>query len=70
MGPTTLEFLTEQVELSEQLAAGRDVMLEPQDLPGRYGRAIRAIDHVLKVTNIEAVLGGGGPFGVMATQPA
>ena len=59
MPPTTLEFLSEQVELSEQLNMGRDVMLEPQDLPGRYGRVVRAIDHILEVTRIEAALGGG-----------
>jgi len=34
-------------------------MLEPQDLPGRYGRVVHAIDHILQVTSIEAVLGGG-----------
>jgi hypothetical protein len=59
MPPTTLAFLTEQVELAEQLQAGRDTMLEPQDLPGRYGRVVKAIDRVLQTTNIEAVLGGG-----------
>jgi hypothetical protein len=59
MPEITLPFLTEQVELAEQLAAGRDAMLEPRDLPGRYGRVIRAIERVLKATNIESVLGGG-----------
>src|SRR5437868_15092330 len=59
MQEITLPFLTEQLELAEQLLAGRDAMLEPQDLPGRYGRAVRAIDHVLQATHIEAVLGGG-----------
>jgi hypothetical protein len=59
MAPTSLAFLTEQVELSERLNAERDVMLEPQDLPGRYGRVVRAIDHILEATRIEAVLGGG-----------
>jgi hypothetical protein len=34
-------------------------MLEPQDLPGRYGRVIKAIDHVLGVTGCRAVLAGG-----------
>ncbi len=34
-------------------------MLEPQDLPGRYGRVVRAVDRVLHATGIEAVLGGG-----------
>lgn len=34
-------------------------MLEPQDLPGRYGRVVRAIDHVLHACDCEAVVGGG-----------
>ncbi len=34
-------------------------MLEPQDLPGRYGRVVRAIDHVLQACDCEAVVGGG-----------
>ena len=34
-------------------------MLEPQDLPGRYGRVVKGIDHVLKFSNCEAVLAGG-----------
>jgi hypothetical protein len=34
-------------------------MLEPQDLPGRYGRVIQALDHVLAVCDCEAVVGGG-----------
>jgi len=34
-------------------------MLQPQDLPGRYGRAIRAIDRVLAATGAHAVLAGG-----------
>lgn len=34
-------------------------MLEPQDLPGRYGRAVRAVDHVLHAILAEAVVGGG-----------
>lgn len=58
MPPTTLELLTEQVELAEQLLAGRDAMLEPQDLPGRYGRVVKAVDRILQATHIEAVLGG------------
>src|SRR5689334_3950136 len=59
MAPTSLEFLTERLELADQLLAGRDAMQEPQDLPGRYGRVVRAIDRVLQATNIEAVVGGG-----------
>lgn len=34
-------------------------MLEPQDLPGRYGRVIRALDHLLHAVRSEAVLAGG-----------
>ena len=34
-------------------------MLEPQDLPGRYGRVARALDHVLQACNCESVVGGG-----------
>jgi len=34
-------------------------MLEPQDLPGRYGRVVRAVDHLLKVLDCPAVLAGG-----------
>ena len=34
-------------------------MLEPQDLPGRYGRAIRALDRLLQAIRAEAVVAGG-----------
>jgi len=34
-------------------------MNEPQDLPGRFGRVVRALDHVLAVTHGESVVGGG-----------
>lgn len=34
-------------------------MLEPQDLPGRYGRVIRALDRVLGAIRGEAVVAGG-----------
>ena len=34
-------------------------MLEPQDLPGRYGRVVKAVDHLLQVIGCPAVLGGG-----------
>lgn len=34
-------------------------MLDPQDLPGRYGRVVRAIDHVLAAIDCAAVVGGG-----------
>ena len=34
-------------------------MLEPQDLPGRYGRVVRALDQVLHACDCESVVGGG-----------
>ncbi|MBC8355849.1 MAG: hypothetical protein H8E66_28055 [Planctomycetes bacterium] len=34
-------------------------MLTPQELPGRYGRVVHAIDRVLQATECEAVVGGG-----------
>jgi hypothetical protein len=55
----TLESLNDQLELADTLLAGRDRMFEPQDLPGRYGRVIRAVDHLLQAVGCEAVLGGG-----------
>jgi hypothetical protein len=55
----TLTSLTEQLGLADELRAGRDRMLEPQDLPGRYGRVIRALDHVLQAVGCEAVVVGG-----------
>src|SRR5262249_33636712 len=54
----SLESLTEHLELADALLAGRARMFEPQDLPGRYGRVIRAVDHVLRAVGCEAVLGG------------
>ncbi len=59
MRPVTLEFLTEQLELADQLRAGRDSMADPQDLPGRYGRVVKAIDHLLGLLGCESVLAGG-----------
>src|SRR5262249_23831640 len=59
MSAVTLEYLKERLELADQLSSGRDTMLEPQDLPGRYGRVVKAVDHLLQVMNGEAVLGGG-----------
>lgn len=34
-------------------------MLTPQELPGRYGRVVRAIDRVLQATSCDAIVGGG-----------
>src|SRR5262245_21903227 len=55
----TIEFLTEQLALAEQLQAGRDRMREPQDLPGRYGRVVKALDHVLQIMSCPSVVAGG-----------
>ena len=57
--PINLDYLTEKLELGDQLWAGRDKMFEPQDLPGRYGRVIRALDHVLEAIGCESVVAGG-----------
>jgi hypothetical protein len=55
----TAEALTQQLELADALLAGREQMLEPQDLPGRYGRVVRALDQVLTACDSESVVGGG-----------
>lgn len=52
-------ILAEQLDLADQLLAGRAEMLEPQDLPGRYGRVVRAIDRLLATLACEAAVGGG-----------
>lgn len=57
--PLTLETLTERLQLADLLLAGRSDMLEPQDLPGRYGRVIQALDQVLQASHCESVVGGG-----------
>lgn len=59
MRTITPKILTEQLELAEALRAGRANMTEPEDLPGRYGRVVRAVNHVLRAIGSEAVLGGG-----------
>jgi hypothetical protein len=53
------DFLTQQLQLADQLLAGRATMLEPQDLPGRYGRVVQAVDRVLASIGCPAALGGG-----------
>jgi hypothetical protein len=55
----TAEKLTEQLQLADALLVGRERMLEPQELPGRYGRVVRALDHVLAACDCESVVGGG-----------
>lgn len=57
--PLTTDLLLQQLELADALLAGRPRMLEPQDLPGRYGRVVRALDDVLRACDCEAVIGGG-----------
>jgi hypothetical protein len=59
MTTVTSPNLAEQLQLADELQAGRNHMLEPQDLPGRYGRVVKAVDHLLNVLNCEAVVGGG-----------
>jgi len=58
MRSITFEFLTEQLELGEALRIGRHSMFTPQDLPGRYGRVVKAIDHLLVALGCEAVIAG------------
>lgn len=53
------EILMRQLELADALLAGRESMLEPQDLPGRYGRVVKALEHTLNACNCESVVGGG-----------
>ncbi len=55
----TPTILTEQLQLADALLIGRQRMLEPQDLPGRYGRVVEALDRVLSACQCEAVVGGG-----------
>jgi hypothetical protein len=55
----TRDFLSRQLELADQLLAGRETMLDPQDLPGRYGRVVKAVDRLLEVIGSEAALAGG-----------
>ena len=59
MPTLTLDHLTEQLELADEMRVGRDHMLDPQDLPGRFGRAIRAVDHLLQAIDCPAVVAGG-----------
>jgi hypothetical protein len=59
MASVTAEFLAAELEVADRLRAGRDAMLEPQDLPGRYGRVIQAIDRLLQVIECPAVVAGG-----------
>jgi hypothetical protein len=53
------QALAERLELADELLAGRDRMWAPQDLPGRYGRVVRSVDHVLQAMQCEAAVAGG-----------
>lgn len=55
----SMERLVAQLELADLLRAGRDTMLEPQDLPGRYGRVIASLDRLLGILQGHAVVAGG-----------
>jgi hypothetical protein len=57
--PISIDALTQQLQLADALLTGRSRMLEPQDLPGRYGRVVAALDQVLHACDSEAVVGGG-----------
>lgn len=53
------QTLVDRLDLADALLAGRDSMLEPQDLPGRYGRVVQSLDRVLMACGCESVVGGG-----------
>jgi len=55
----TLASLAERLVLADQLMDGRKTMLAPQDLPSRYGRVVRAVDHVLEAIQCPSALAGG-----------
>lgn len=57
--PTTSPIVLEQFDLAEALRGGKAHMLAPQDLPGRYGRVVEAIDRWLELLDCPAVVAGG-----------
>jgi hypothetical protein len=59
VAPVTLALLTERLKLADRLLGERETMLTPQDLPGRYGRVVKAVDHLLDVLKCPSVLAGG-----------
>jgi len=59
MSSVTSNELADRLELADALGFGKNAMLEPQDLPGRYGRVIRALDCLLAAVRCEAVVAGG-----------
>ncbi len=58
---TTIDgnVLTESLFLADALRVGRQSMLEPQELPGRYGRVVQSIDQLLHATQCDSVVAGG-----------
>jgi hypothetical protein len=59
MAVMTLGLLNERLELADKLELGRTTMFEPHDLPRRYGRVVKALDHVLSSMTCAALLAGG-----------
>ncbi len=59
MSQTNIDRIVEQLVLADSLLLGRDTMIEPQDLPGRYGRVVQAIDRLLTAIECTAIVGGG-----------
>ncbi len=57
--PVQSTNIADRLQLAEVLLIGRVSMLEPQDLPGRYGRVIHSIDRVLQAAACDAVVAGG-----------
>jgi hypothetical protein len=58
--PTTVPpHLEDRLQLADTLREQRPRMFTPQDLPGRYGRVVKAVDHLLHALGCEAVLAGG-----------
>jgi hypothetical protein len=51
--------LSDRLKLADELLVGRPRMSKPQDLPGRYGRVVKAVDHLLAVLHCEALVAGG-----------
>ena len=52
-------LLTEQLTIADQLRLQGGTMLEPRQLPGRYGRVIVALEKLLDAANATAVVAGG-----------
>jgi hypothetical protein len=59
MTRVTRNHLAEQLALADALLSERATMLEPQDLPGRYGRVVAAVDRLLAVMDCSGVVAGG-----------